>query len=652
MCGISGIVSTAGVERAAVARMTDALRHRGPDDEGLYLADGVGLGHRRLSIIDLSTGRQPISNEDGTVWVVFNGEIYNFQELRRQLEGRGHRFATNTDTETIVHAYEEYGDGCVERLSGMFAFALWDAPRRRLLLARDRIGQKPLFYAQAGGRFLFASEVKALLADPGVPAAMDVEAMHHYLSLRFVPQPSTMFVGIKKLPPAHLLVYERGAARIERYWDVSYEPKLRLPAGELVAQLTDRLTDAVRSHLVSDVPIGAFMSGGLDSTLVAAIAATVSERPLQTFSMGVDQPGFNELPFARQVARRFRTIHRDWTVRLDILKTLPQLIWQLDEPSDPLATCMYTMARLTRQHVTVVLGGDGGDELFGGYERYWGNLMVGYYSLLPERLRREFIGRAIRWLPDGHAYKSLAQRLRWMNTLSFYDGASRYAQAMSFPWFDAAAKRRLYAEAWGDQLRGDDSARHITGAYEGAQADEALDRMLYADLCTRLPEHSLMILDRTAMAFGLEGRSPYLDRALVEFAARIPTSLKLRGTTLRYLQREVARRFLPPALLQRDKQGFSTALPYWLREALREALAALLQRSTLAADGYFQQAALSDLIAEHYGNGHRIDHSNRLWMLLNLELWYRLFIRRESMGALTTMLSATGVAETEQELVR
>jgi asparagine synthase (glutamine-hydrolysing) len=627
MCGICGKLSTRPIEKEEILQMANALQHRGPDDEGFYFADGVGLGHRRLSIIDLSTGRQPISNEDESVWIVFNGEIYNYRELRERLVEKGHRFATQTDTETIVHAYEEYGEACVRHLNGMFAFAIWDQKKRKLLLARDRIGQKPLFYAQVGGDFLFASEVKGLLADGEIAAQLDPEAMHHFLSLRFVPQPYTMFAGIKKLPPGHFLVHEKGRIRIERYWDLSYAPKFDGTEEDLVARLRMMLMQAVESHLVSDVPVGAYLSGGLDSTLVAAMAATIQDRPIQTFSMGIDQKGFNELPLARQVAERYGTDHHEWLVRPDILGTLPELIGYLDEPSDPLATCMFAISKLTRQHVKVVLGGDGGDELFGGYERYWGNLVLGYYSLLPAFIRRQVAGRLIDLLPDGRAYKSLAQKLRWMNTLSFYQGAERYAQAMIFPWFGPDAKRRLYAEAWWNKLE-EESAAHIIQFYEGAQTDEIIDRMLHADLSTRLPEHSLMIFDRAAMAVGLEGRSPYLDTPLVEFAARIPTSLKLNGKRLRYIQKEVAKAFLPPALLTREKQGFSTALPYFLKGALREAIVDLLGDSQLARDGYFRREGVRALVEEHYAGG--IDHSSRLWMLMNLEIWYRMKIRGAS----------------------
>lgn len=628
MCGICGKLSLHTIEKDEILRMANAIQHRGPDDVGFYLNQGIGLGHRRLSIIDLSTGRQPISNENGTVWTVFNGEIYNYRNLRQVLIEKGHRFATQTDTETIVHAYEEYGEACVKHLSGMFAFALWDQKRERLLLARDRIGQKPLFYSEVNGDFLFASEVKALLADGEVPSQLDPLAMHHFLSLRFVPQPQTMFSGIKKLPPGHLLVHEKGRILIERYWDLSYAPKFDGSEEELVFQLRTQLMQAVESHLVSDVPVGAFLSGGLDSTLVAAIAATVSPKPIQTFSMGINQKGFNELPFARQVVDRYHTAHHEWLVQPDILGTLPELIWHLDEPSDPLATCMYAISRLTRQHVKVVLGGDGGDELFGGYERYWGNHVLGYYSLLPEFLRRQVAARLIDLLPEGNAYKSLAQKLRWMNSLSFYNGAECYAYAMIFPWFSPDAKKRLYTESWRSKLEKEDSPEHFIHFYEKAQADEIIDRMLYTDLSTRLPEHSLMILDRTAMAFGLEGRSPYLDHPLVEFAAKIPTALKLKGRHLRYIQKQVAKEFLPSTLLTRKKQGFSTALPYFLKGTLRRTLAGLLGSSRFSQDGYFRQESITALVDEHYIEG--IDHSNRLWMLMNLEIWYRIFIRKEN----------------------
>jgi asparagine synthase (glutamine-hydrolysing) len=625
MCGICGKWSPYGVQPADLQPMLRAIVHRGPDEEGTWCAGPIGLGSRRLSIIDLPGGRQPIANEDERVWVVFNGEIYNFGALRRELQQRGHHFRTHSDTEVIVHLYEEMGERCVERLRGMFAFALWDAGEQKLLLARDRLGQKPLFYAQAGEELLFGSEIKAILAVDGQPRTMNLAAMHHYLSLRFIPAPQTMLAHVQKLPPAHIAVWQGGRLRVERYWDLSFREKLALDARAYVTGLQDKLRDAVASHLVSDVPLGAFLSGGLDSSMVVAMMAQDLKQAPSTFAVGVAEQDFNELPFAREVSRHHHTQHHEVCVAANLLEALPQMIWHLDEPSDPIAACQFHAAALAAQHVKVVLGGDGGDELFAGFDRYAGLNYVNYYAALPGALRRGLIGPALMRIPDSFAYKNRTQKLRWMHQLSLLsDTAERYAEATFFFRFNAAGKKALYGEALGRELGALNSADVIAQPFRQAPADDLIDRMLYADYQTRLPEHSLMLTDRMTMAHSLELRSPLLDHELVEYLAAFPSQQKIRGGELKVVLRRLAADYLPPSIVRRDKQGFMFPIAYWFRHERHALVRTLLLDSYFVREGLFRRAAVEKLLDEHREG--RVDHHVRLWMLLNLALWRQIYV--------------------------
>jgi asparagine synthase (glutamine-hydrolysing) len=635
MCGICGMVDFDGVRREDILRMMDRLVHRGPDDQGLFVDGCAGLGHRRLSIIDLKTGAQPITNEDRTMWVVFNGEIYNYRELRADLVRQGHRFETETDTEVIVHLYEQYGDKAVALLRGMFAFAIWDTKRKRLFAARDRLGQKPFFYVHRGNQLTFASEIKGLLgADPSL-SEMDMEALDQYLSLRIIAPPRTMFRSIRKLPPAHTLSFDNQTGlKIERYWDLQYEPKLSGSDNDLVDELEARLIDCLRLHMVSDVPVGAFLSGGLDSTLlVALLMKHVASEPIQTFSVGLPYGEYNEAPYARMVAERYGTQHYEKTITPSLVQTLPRLVWQLDEPSDPLAVCSYLIAAMAREHVKVVLGGDGGDELFGGYDRYYGNRYASYYALLPEVIRQYGIGPLLRFLPDGKWYKSRSHQLKWLHRLSFLEEGARYARSLGYFYFEPSLRHELYGTDIQIMTRTFDPERPIRQAFDQAQATDLIDRMLYADNQIRLPDHSVMILDRMTMAHGLEARSPFMDHEIAEFAARLPSRLKVRGRSLRYIQMRLAERYLPDALLRRPKQGFSSALPYMLRDEYRLLFGLFLTDSHLARDGVFRQAKIDQLLNEHLTG--KVDHGNRLWLLLNSEVWYRMFMEGADVEKLT-----------------
>jgi asparagine synthase (glutamine-hydrolysing) len=638
MCGIAGYVGPGLQDEGRLRRMLQVLQHRGPDDEGVYLADGVAIGQRRLSIIDVAGGRQPICNEDETVWVVFNGEIYNYQALRRELEGKGHRFATHSDTEVIVHLYEDFGEHCVERLRGMFAFALWDGRQQRLFAARDRLGQKPLYFVQRGAEFLFASEIKALLTFDPTLAELDFEALDQYLSLRLIAPPHSMFRAIRKLPPAHTLTFDVTAGlRLTRYWDLHYEPKLSGSDDDLVDALEEVLIECLKLHMVSDVPVGAFMSGGVDSTLVVAMLMRhVATEPLQTFSGGLPYGDYNEAPYARLVAERYGTQHYEQTITPSLVHTLPRLVWHLDEPSDPLAVCAYLIAQIARQHVKVVLGGDGGDELFGGYDRYYGNRYAGYYALLPRALRQYAIGPLLGLVPDGGWYKSHGHQLKWLHQMSFLDGGARYARSLGYFYFDAALRQALYGPVMGKAVSDFDPEAVIRQPFERTDASDVLDRMLYADSQVRLPDHPVMILDRMTMAHGLEARSPFMDHEVAEFAARLPVRLKVRGHALRYIQMRLAERYLPEPLLKRPKQGFSSALPYMLKNEYQALFRVFLRRSHLARDGIFLQPTIDGLLEAHQTG--KADHGNRLWLLLNSEVWYRMFLEGASIEGLSGLI--------------
>ncbi len=634
MCGICGKYSPSGVKPKELSCMLDRLAHRGPDDSGSYIRANIGLGSRRLSIIDLETGNQPISNEDGTVWVVYNGEIYNYPTLRMQLEAKGHLFRTNSDTEVILHLYEEAGEHCVEQLGGMFAFALWDEPQQKLLLARDRIGQKPLFYARDGADFLFGSEIKAILALHTQQPDLDPLAMHDYLSLRFIPVPRTIFKHIQKLPPAHTLVFQHGQIRLRRYWQLSFHEKLTISEPEILEALREQLQRTVESHLVSDVPVGAFLSGGLDSSLIVAILAGDLERKPKTFSIGVEESDFDELPFARMVAEQYGTQHAEERVSANLIQSLPKMIWHLDEPSDPIAACMFQAAQLASRHVKVVLGGDGGDELFAGFDRYVGAGYIDTYRLMPLSLRKGLMGPMLDRLPDSFTYKSLTQKLRWVHHLSLQaTAADQYAEATCFFRFTGEEKRALYSDRLWKELSDRNSTDAITEPFNHAEADDLLDRMLYTDFVTRLPEHSLVLTDRMSMAHGLEARSPFLDHELVEFLAKVPAKIKVQNNQPKYLMRKLAANYLPAPILQRQKQGFMLPIAYWFRTDLFPLVSQMLENSYFVKEGWFKKETIQRLLDEHRNN--RDDHHVRLWMLLTLELWHQLYVQGVGQQALT-----------------
>jgi asparagine synthase (glutamine-hydrolysing) len=643
MCGIAGIVSMGPGRSQALERMLHALRHRGPDGEGAYEDEFVALGHRRLSIIDLKGGRQPLLNAEGTIALICNGEIYNYRELRQRLERDGHRFLTNSDCEVIIGLYERHGERLVDHLRGMFAFALWDARKRRLVIARDHLGQKPLYYSHDGLEFAFASEIKALLARDRRPPRMNLAALDQYLALRLIDAPLSMYEGIHKLPPGHMLTLDAdGTQRMRRYWDLRYAPMLEGSEDALLDELEAKVEESLRLHLVSDVPVGAFLSGGMDSSLlVAMISKSLGVRGLPTFTVGLDYERFDEAPAARAVAQLFGTSHHEERIRLELTALLPDLLWALDEPSDPLSLCTYQLAQFAARHVKVVIGGDGGDELFGGYDRYYGVLYAGHYGKVPAVVRRKLLAPAFALIPESGWYKSVGHQLRWLHNLSFQQGSARYAASLTYFYFDRERRRTLFASDVRERWLQLDAEAAIRDPYERCEAG-ALERMLYADSMVRLPNHPVMITDRMCMAHGLEARSPFMDHELAGFAARLPPHLKVRGAALRYIQRRLAARYLPAQILNRPKQGFSSALPYLLQNEYLRLYDKCLAESRLVRDRVLDGSAISRLVAEH--KNRRADHGNRLWLLINAELWYRMGILGQSKEDLRAEIEADAPA--------
>ena len=629
MCGIVGILNPDSEDQAGLKLMLTSLAHRGPDDEGEYSGDGMLLGQRRLSIIDLGGGHQPICNEDQSLWIVFNGEIYNYQELKTDLLKRGHVFTTDTDTEVILHLYEERREKCLDLIRGMFAFAIWDEKKKELFAARDHLGQKPFYYAQCGNKFIFSSEIKSLLVyDPGLKT-LNPQALDQYLSLRIIASPRSMFHLINKLPPANYLrINSLGQMSINPYWHLSYEPKWNASDDDLVDELESHLLESLRLHMVSDVPVGAFMSGGLDSTLIVSMIMQKIAVSLKTFTIGLPYKQFDESSSAKAVADKYGTNHTEQVITPSLIPGIIDLVTHLDEPSDSLALCTFLISELARKDVKVALGGDGGDELFGGYDRYYANLYADYLTFLPSSLRRQTIGRLLKNIPDGRWYKSHTHQLRWLYQMSFLTDGSRYARSLGYFYFNPEMKAELYGPRLRSISQTFDAEADIRISYENAQAIEKIDRMLSADSAIRLPDHSVMILDRMSMAHGLEVRCPFMDHRLAEFSARLPMRMKVRGRNLRYIQRKLAERYLPKELLNRAKQGFSSALPYMLKKEYSFLFGLYLKKSRLAENGYFLQPSIDNFLHEHL-QGKR-DHGNRLWLLLNAEIWYRIFIDGQS----------------------
>lgn len=623
MCGIAGILNLGSQEPVgidAVAVMCQALRHRGPDDEGVFLDGNFGMGMRRLSIIDLFTGRQPIPNEDASVWTVFNGEIYNFLTLRSELVSKGHLFRTNTDTEVIVHLYEEYGTDFVRHLAGMFAIALWDKPRQRLVLARDRLGIKPLFYAADSRRLLFGSEIKALLR-VGARRDIDFQALHDYLSLNYIPGPRTIFAAVSKLPPAHLLVCEKGKVAVRSYWEIPYPgdaaPGRRRSEQSACEELGGLLRAVVRQHLISDVPLGVFLSGGIDSSSLVALMSEVSGQSIRTFSIGFEESSYNELGCAREVARRFGTEHHEMLVRPNAVELLPELIRFFDEPfGDSSAIPVYCVSKLASKQVKVALSGEGGDEVFAGYETYAACRVAQLYQRLPDVLAGRIIPAVVRRLPVSHRKVSFDYKAK-----RFVDGALLPPLEAHYWWkvlFTEDAKAALYANGM-DGF--EDPMRLYRDVYDCCPANDIISRLQHVDLKVYLPDDILVKADRMSMANSLELRVPFLDHRVVEFAASLPPRLKLRRLTKKYILRHAMSRLLPPKILRGKKRGFNVPIPIWLCRELRPVVEEALSAKKLIETGIFNPAPVAALVQDHWTK--RADHSRNIWALLVFMLWYQ-----------------------------
>jgi asparagine synthase (glutamine-hydrolysing) len=626
MCGIAGFADRDSSDGSAasrneaefglVHRMCDVIRHRGPDDEGIHVEAGVGLGMRRLSIIDLSTGQQPIHNEDRSVWIVFNGEIYNYRELRAELEACGHAFYTSSDTEVIVHAYEQWGEAAFRRLRGMFGIGLWDRPRRTLLLVRDRSGMKPLHFIERHGRLYFGSEIKSLIAAGAVEREIDLEALDHYLSFLYAPRDRSLFKGVRKLPPGHLLRWRDGRAEISTYWEIDATEPFQGSAEEAAASLRGILADAVRSHMVSDVPLGAFLSGGVDSSLVVGLMAEASSQPVKTFSIGFDEPQFDELEHARTVATHFGTDHHEFVVRPDGLSILDRMIEHFDEPfADSSAIPTWYVSEVAGRHVKVVLSGDGGDELFGGYDRYLPHPRVAQFDRLHVPGARRLAGAVWPILPHGVRGKNYLRHVS-------RDDNGRYLDSIAF--FQADEKDALYSADVRRSLAhwsAEDSLGARFTRFAGLPHDS---RMMRFDFETYLPEDVLTKVDRMSMAHSIESRVPLLDNQVIDFAATLPAHLKIKNGRRKHILKEAVRSLLPPGIIDRKKQGFGVPLGVWFRGGLTDVFSDVLKSPRTRQRGYFETGFVDRLVDEHLAG--RRDHTLRLWQLMVFELWHREYL--------------------------
>jgi len=625
MCGIAGIVSAAGddrIEAGTIQRMCQAIVHRGPDDEGIFVKNGTGLGMRRLSIIDLAGGHQPVFNEDRSLWIVFNGEIYNFPELRADLEKRGHRFYTHTDTEVIVHLYEDLGADCVKKLRGMFAFALYDERRDKLFMARDRFGKKPLHYALADGRLLFGSEIKSILAVAPELASVNNEALLQYMYFGYVPDPITSFLPIQKLPPGYLLEFEAGQVQVRQYWDLP-EYGTRRPSSEqeCLEELEWRLAEAVRIRLISDVPLGALLSGGTDSSTVVGLMARASSKPVKTFSIGFSHDDFNEAHYARIVAKHFGTEHHELVVEPNVLETVETLTRSLEEPfGDSSMLPTYYVSCMARKHVTVALSGDGGDEIFAGYDRYGIHQRRQIFGHIPQWVWRAYREQVYPRLPKDMRGKkfsynvSLPWRERYVDGISFVPSFER-----DMPILSDEFRETVSAAGNPENL--------MYRYFEQAPAKDPISQMLYVDTKTYMVADILTKVDRMSMATSLEVRVPILDHLFVEWATGLPAEWKLRGGVQKYILRKLAERVgVPREALYRKKQGFALPLVHWMRHELRDLIMTVLLEPKTMQRGYLNPTGVRQLLDEHFRG--RRDHSDTIWRLLMFELWHRNFLER------------------------
>ncbi|HVM48064.1 MAG TPA: asparagine synthase (glutamine-hydrolyzing) [Candidatus Acidoferrum sp.] len=627
MCGIAGIVQTTGpVDQEALRRMTSTLRHRGPDDEDYHLSErggtAVGMGFRRLAIIDLQGGRQPMCNEDGSLWIVCNGELYNYQELRRELEAKGHQFRTHCDVETLLHLYEEKGTDCVSAVNGMFAAAIWDSGNQTLFLARDRLGKKPLYYRATATQLLFGSEVKALLQHPDCPRELDPRSLSKYLAYEYVPSPHCIFKGVNKLPPGHSLTWRQGDIRVQRYWDVKFPEPLHRSEAEIAEELRARLKEAVRLRLISDVPLGVFLSGGIDSSSVVAMMAEL--RPaaqIKTFAIGFEEASFDESRYARRVAEFFGTEHHEEVLQSRVLlDLLPDVAGLLDEPfADASVIPTYLLSRFTRRHVTVALGGDGGDELFAGYPTFAAHRLARFYRL-PGAVHKRLVLPLANLLPVSTENFSLDFKVK-----RFLRGARESAGIRDQMWLGSFTPAEQ-AELLAGTAPAVDDYEDVARVEKDCASRDPLQRLIYQYCKLYLPEDILVKVDRASMACSLEARAPFLDYTFVEFANSIPSRLKLKGFKGKYILKQAMQGKLPTEILARGKKGFGIPIAKWFRNGLRELVADTLSPSRIKQQGIFNPRTVERLLSEHL-QGTR-DNRKQLWTLLLFELWVANYLEK------------------------
>ncbi len=652
MCGICGEINLnrKKIKPGVIRQMCDVLAHRGPDDEGMVFLRGdkvseakshfpadlvesgfeVGLGHRRLSIIDLSkAGHQPMTNEDRTLWIVYNGEIYNFQEIRSHLEKRGHLFKSRSDTEVILHAYEEWGVDCLRYFRGMFAFGLWDNRQKRLFLARDRLGKKPLVYSCQNGRFAFASEIKALLQIPWVERTLNPSAIHYYLTYQYIPSPESIFRGIMKLPPAHYLLYDsNGNLKIECYWrlNCNFQEKRKIDGETVCEIIREKLEESVKLRLISDVPLGAFLSGGIDSGLVVGLMAKNGGSPVKTFSIGFEEKEFNELNFARILSNHFGTDHHEFIVKPCVIEILPKLVWHYNEPfADSSSIPTYYISQLTKEYVKVVLTGDAGDENFAGYPRYRRSKYVLWFTKLPNVIRKDLMVKTLQVLSRSPWKRKTIHRLRdFVEMLSPHQGQNYFEQIRIF---SEKEKRELYSNEFFNQIVNTNAIDYLIKKYEEAGLENPLERLLYLDMVTYLPEDLLVKVDIATMANSVEARIPFLDHQFIETIAEIPFEFKLRGLKLKFILKKAFSDFLPDSILKRRKMGFGVPIQRWFRKELKKYTHEILLDGKTIGRGYFKREAIERLLNDHIFL--RYDNSAKIWALLFLEIWFRVFVDNE-----------------------
>jgi len=630
MCGICGVLNfdrENGVSESDIRRMCQVIAHRGPDDEGIFVKENVGIGMRRLSIIDLPTGRQPISNENETVWIVFNGEIYNHHEIRQDLIKKGHQFKTKSDTEAIVHAYEEYGEDCPKVLNGMFGFAIWDARKNRLFLARDRLGIKPLYYYKDNKRLIFGSELKSILQIKSVPRKVDLKALDNFLTFEYVPAPLSIFQGISKLQPAHSLTWDNGNSRIKNYWNFEFEPN-HSSEDEICEEFRVLFRDAVKIRLMSDVPLGAFLSGGLDSSTIVAFMADLMDRPVKTFSIGFKDSTYNELKYARIIADKFKTEHHEFTIEPNAVELTETLVRNyVDEPFGDFSLFpTYLVSKMAREYVTVVLSGDGGDELLAWYDHYIANKISHYYLKLPKLIRKNIFHKILDKIPPTDKKKGVINRAKRFVEGTELPNDLKHTRWMMF--LSDLNRQNLYSESFREAIKEHDPYDFIRYFFKTAPSMDNLDRQQYVDINTYMVDDILVKVDRMSMATSLEARVPFLDHRFVEFMATIPSRLKLAGLThqkSKYILKKAVSDILPPEIIYRGKEGFSIPIKNWLKTDLKPMMMEVLSPENIKSEGFFNADYIEQLKSEHLNNTQ--NHSHRLWALMMFGIWYDVYIR-------------------------